>query len=270
MGFQLIVPIQDPDDSRLEAYRHVRERDLVGRRGRFIAEGRIVLSILLGSKDYDLESALMLDLRIDHNANLLAKIPEDVPIYVVSQQVMDAVAGFNVHRGVLAIGRRMQSPKIGDLISTASEDCLVTVLSGISNHDNVGSIFRNAAAFSAHAVLLDELCCHPLYRKALRVSVGGVLKVPWTMGGSVNQILGEMAAQGFLVAALSPSGSLPIKDLPTTGKRALLLGSEGHGLPEQLLDTLQTYKIPMSVAFDSLNVATASGIAMFASSRYSQ
>ena len=266
----MIIHIDDPDDARLEAYRHVRERDLVGRDGKFIAEGKIVLSILLGSPDYELESVLILDIRIAANASLLSKVPEGTPVYAVPRHVMDTVAGFEVHRGLLAIGRRKFAPLIADLISDPPEDCLVLVLSGISNHDNVGSIFRNAAAFSANSVLLDSQCCDPLYRKALRVSVGGVLTVPWAKGGSIGDILTGLASHSFSVAALSPKGELPINALPSTGRRALLLGSEGHGLPAVLLDTLQTYKIPMSPQFDSLNVATASGIALFAASSYSK
>ncbi len=266
----MIVHIEDPDDSRLADFTLIRERDLVGRAGKFVAEGKIILSILLDTPGYELEAVLILDLRISANTSLLSKIPENVPVYVVPRQVMDAVAGFSVHRGILAIGKRKAVPTIAELISNVPENCLVVVLSGISNHDNVGSIFRNAAAFSAHAVLVDCLCCDPLYRKALRVSVGGVLNVPWAKGSSMDEILAELTSHGFSVAALSPAGRFPISEIPVTGRRALLLGSEGHGLPPALLDRLHTYKIPMSDKFDSLNVATASGIALFASSHYSQ
>lgn len=266
----MIVYIEDPADDRLEAFANIRERDLVGRAGKFVAEGKIVLSILLDTPNYEVESVLLLDLRISANADLLAKIPEQVPVFVVRQEVMDAITGFSVHRGILAIGKRRSAPTMAELVANPPEDCLIVVLSAISNHDNVGSIFRNAAAFSAHAVLLDGLCCDPLYRKALRVSVGGVLTVPWVKGGSVDDIVEALIGQGFKVAALSPSGKLTIGALPKTGRRALLLGSEGHGLPASLLNRLQTYKIPMSEQFDSLNVATASGIALFASSCFSQ
>jgi tRNA G18 (ribose-2'-O)-methylase SpoU len=265
----LIIDICNSEDPRLEPYCQVRERDLVGRDNLFVAEGRIVLSLLLASKDYQLESALLLDKRVQSNETLLSKIPEAKSVYVVPQAVMDTVAGFHVHRGILAIGRRVAVPTLTELIERAGSDCLIVVLSGISNHDNVGSIFRNAAAFRADAILLDNLCCDPLYRKALRVSVGGVLSVPWAKGAQIDEILTALADRSFSVAALSPSGEIPVKNLPAKGRRALLLGSEGHGLPAALLQSLKTYRIPMSQAFDSLNVATASGIALFASSHYS-
>jgi tRNA G18 (ribose-2'-O)-methylase SpoU len=269
VGHKLIVSIANSEDLRLEPYCKVRERDLVGRDGLFIAEGKIVLSLLLASKDHRLESVLLLDSRVQSNTTLVSKIPEATPVYVVPQAVMDTVAGFHVHRGILAIGRRTAMPAMTDLIASAGPDALIVVLSGISNHDNVGSIFRNAAAFSADAIVLDNLCCDPLYRKALRVSVGGVLTVPWAKCAAIDEILNALSDNGFSVAALSPAGNTPVKNLPATGRRALLLGSEGHGLPEQLLQSLQTYRIPMSQSFDSLNVATASGIALFSASRYS-
>ena len=142
----------------------------------------------------------------------------------------------------------------------------MVLLSNISNHDNVGAIFRNAAAFGANAVLLDAQCCSPLYRKAIRVSVGGVLTIPWAQGGSCEEISSELDRLGFQFAALSPSGKFDISGLPNTGRRALVLGSEGHGLPQPVLDRLKTYQIPMNGNFDSLNVATASGIAMYLAS----
>jgi tRNA G18 (ribose-2'-O)-methylase SpoU len=265
----VIISISNPNDARLEPYGQVRECDLVGRDGVFIAEGKIVLSILLASKAYDLDSALLLDSRVQPNTQLLKMIPEATPVYIVPQRVMDSVAGFHVHRGILAIGRRAAAPSLTDMFGTAGPDCLIVVLSGISNHDNIGSIFRNAAAFSADAVLLDNLCCDPLYRKALRVSVGGVLTVPWSKGAAIGEILTALADNGFSVAALSPAGAAPVRDIPSAGRRALILGSEGDGLPDKLLQNLKTYRIPMCEKFDSLNVATASGIALFAASRYS-
>ncbi len=268
IGCHLLTNITDPDDLRLEPYRHIRERDLIGRDGLFIAEGKIVLSILIARADYALQSILLLESRVNSSRALLAKIPECVPVYVVPQHVIDIVAGYNVHRGILAIGKRTEAPDLTELMDAAGQDCLIVVLSDISNHDNVGSIFRNAAAFSADAVVLDGRSCDPLYRKALRVSVGGVLNVPWVKGGTIHEITSGLTENGFSIAALSPSGARSVRDLPAKGRRAILLGSEGHGLPTQLLESFDTYKIPMSPDFDSLNVATASGIALFNASRY--
>ncbi len=266
----MIVPIGDVSDRRLEPYRDIRERDLVGRDGLFVAEGKIVLSVLLEQAGYGVDSVLLLESRVAALADLIGRLPAATPVYVVPKAVMDSVAGFHVHRGILAIGRRIDNAGLSELIAASGPDCLFVVPCGISNHDNIGSIFRNAAAFSADAVILDETCCDPLYRKSIRVSVGGVLTIPWHKGGSIQSAITQLASAGFSIAALSPGGALTIEQLPRSGKRAILLGSEGHGLPAAVLAGVQTFRIVMATDFDSLNVATASGIALHAASRYSQ
>jgi tRNA G18 (ribose-2'-O)-methylase SpoU len=168
-----LIDITDPSDPRIATYKDVRERDLVGREGRFIAEGETVLSVLLNGSRHRPESLLIADKRIEGLMPLIGKL--EVPIYAASQAVIDAVAGFPLHRGILAVGLRAPEPEPAALLADARR---VVVLFGIANHDNMGGIFRNTAAFGADAVLLDSTCCDPLYRKAIRVSVGGALKVP--------------------------------------------------------------------------------------------
>lgn len=257
-----IIRIDDADDPRLADYRHIRERDLVGREGRFIAEGRVVLNVLLGASRFRAESLLFLENRLDGASDLLGQAPEHLPVYVASQPVMDAITGFHVHRGILGIGRRMDEPTLDGFLAELPPQALVLVLVGVSNHDNVGAIFRNAAAFEADAILLDETSCDPLYRKAIRVSVGGALKVPYWRGGSVDTILSSLGDRGFDCLALSPAGSTDISAFQAGERTALLLGSEGTGLPPELLWRLSTIRIDMSKGFDSLNVATAAAIAL--------
>jgi tRNA G18 (ribose-2'-O)-methylase SpoU len=264
-----IIQIIDPDDARIDAYRNVKERDLVGRQGRFIAEGRVVLNVLVQTNPESIESLLVLENRMEGIRQLLASLPPGVPVYCAGQDVMDAVAGFHLHRGILAVAKRAAPPEFGAFIAALGKDALVAVLSGISNHDNMGSIFRNAAAFEADALLLDDQCCDPFYRKAIRVSVGAVLKVPHVRAGALEAALGMLASAGFDIFALSPRGAVSIEMLPKTGKRALVFGAEGPGLPLSVLQSVQTCRIAMSADFDSLNVATASGIAMFHASRFS-
>jgi tRNA G18 (ribose-2'-O)-methylase SpoU len=264
-----IIHIIDPDDMRIDAYRNVQERDLVGRQGRFIAEGRVVLSVLIQHAPQTIESLLVLENRMAGISDLLAGLPLDVPVYVAAQPVMDTVAGFHLHRGILAIAKRAPPPEFDSFIASLGKDALVAVLSGISNHDNMGSIFRNAAAFEADALVLDDQCCDPFYRKAIRVSVGAVLKVPHVRAGALEAALEKLASAGFDIFALSPRGAMSISELPKTGRRALVLGTEGEGLPQKILQSLQTCKIAMSADFDSLNVATASGLALFHASRFS-
>jgi tRNA G18 (ribose-2'-O)-methylase SpoU len=264
-----IVHIIDPGDARIDAYRDVKERDLVGRQGRFIAEGRVVLSVLIQHAPQTIESLLVLENRMAGISDLLASLPPDVPVYAAAQPVMDAIAGFHLHRGILAMAKRAEPSEFHSFIASLGQDALVAVLSGISNHDNMGSIFRNAAAFEADAVVLDAQCCDPFYRKAIRVSVGAVLQVPHIRAGKLEAVLTALAGAGFQIAALSPHGASPVSALPKSGRRALVLGTEGQGLPARVLQSAQTFRIPMSTEFDSLNVAAASGMALFHASRFS-
>lgn len=257
-----MIRITDAGDARIAAYRDIRERDLVGRQGRFVAEGRVVLNVLFGARRFAAESLLLLENRVDGLAGLLAAVPADVPVYVAPQSVLDAIAGFHMHRGVLAIGLRPPDTDIDGLLASLPARCVVPVLVGISNHDNVGSIFRNAAAFDAAAVLLDSTCCDPLYRKAIRVSVGAALKVPFATLPDGDALFDALDRHGVEQMALSPAGGKDIARLKPGGRVALYLGSEGPGLPSSLMEKMTSVRIAMSQSFDSLNVAAASAIAL--------
>ncbi|GGB05311.1 RNA methyltransferase [Brucella endophytica] len=281
-----VLKIEDAGDPRLAPYRDIRERDLVGRGQRFIAEGKVVLNVLLEQVQekceavfrpdlrpnlparFEAESILVVENRLGGLEEQLRNCPEDLPVYCVPQEVMDRISGFHVHRGILAVGRRKAIPSPAELLAALPERALVAVLCGISNHDNVGSIFRNAAAFESGCVLMDETCCDPLYRKAIRVSVGATLKVPYIRHGSIDDIIAALVEEKFEIWALSPSGARSIYEVPPAPRQALLMGTEGEGLPKPLLERLNTARIPMSAQFDSLNVATASGIALSRFSRF--
>ncbi|RUU99257.1 RNA methyltransferase [Mesorhizobium sp. M1A.F.Ca.IN.020.06.1.1] len=257
-----LIPVDDPRDPRVAAYLDIRERDLVGRHGRFVAEGKVVLDLLLSAGRFAAESALILENRRAGLEGVLRKAPADLPIYVVNGDVMDRIAGFHMHRGVLAIGVRGSPQPAEVLLETWPASALVVVLVGISNHDNMGSIFRNAAAFGADAVLLDPTCCDPLYRKAIRVSVGAALKVPFGSFDNAMSLTATLDRMGFAQFALSPRGETDIRAAERTSRLALFLGTEGEGLPETLLSRLRTVRIGMAEGFDSLNVAAASAIAL--------
>lgn len=256
------IRIDDPSDPRIAGYMNIRERDLAGRQGRFIAEGKVVLNVLFGARRFEPESVLLLENRFAGMADTLSLAPADLPVYVASSEVLDAIAGFHMHRGVLAIGRKRPADTVEALLDALPPRALLAVLVGISNHDNMGAIFRNAAAFGADAVLLDETCCDPLYRKAIRVSVGAALKVPFAIGAGAGMLLESLAARGFEQIALSPAGASEITDLARADRLALYLGTEGEGLPGTLLNRLKTVRIAMAEGFDSLNVAAASAIAL--------
>ncbi|TIP30164.1 MAG: RNA methyltransferase [Mesorhizobium sp.] len=256
------ILIEDPHDPRVAAYLDIRERDLAGRQGRFVAEGKVVLEMLLAAKRFAAESVLVLENRLAGLDATLRKAPADLPVYVAASEVMDRIAGFHMHRGILAIGRKGEAQPAEALLDTLPARALIVVLVGIANHDNIGSIFRNAAAFGADAVFLDATCCDPLYRKAIRVSVGAALKIPFA---SFTETVGFTAALdrlGFGQFPLSPRGQTDIRDAKRTERLALYLGTEGEGLPEMLLARLRTVRIDMAEGFDSLNVAAASAIAL--------
>lgn len=257
-----ITRIDDPADPRVAAYTSIRERDLVGREGRFVAEGKVVLNVLFSAARFEAESVLVLENRLGGLAETLRLAPVSMPVYVASQAVMDAIAGFHIHRGILAIGRKREADAVEPLLSSLPSRALVAVLVGLSNHDNVGAIFRNAAAFGADAVLLDETCCDPLYRKAIRVSVGAVLKVPFAVAPDAGALVAALDKTGFSQFALSPAGAIDIREAARSGRTALFLGTEGDGLPKDLMARVQTMRIRMAPGFDSLNVAAASAIAL--------
>lgn len=256
------IAIDDPADPRIADFRDVKERDLVGRRGRFIAEGEVVLRALARSSQARPVSLLIEAGRADRLDALLSRFDPAVPVYCAAQPVIDAIAGFHLHRGVLALGERAGTPAPGDLIAALPPTALVVVLFGIANHDNLGGVFRNAAAFGADAVLLDPTCCDPLYRKAIRVSVGACLLAPWARFSTADDPVAQLAAAGFEGLALSPSGERRLSEVRRSPRTAVFLGAEGPGLPESVLARARTVRIPMARDFDSLNVATTSGIVL--------
>lgn len=258
-----LVPVHSPDDPRVSDYRHIRERDLTGRRGLFVAEGAVVLNVLASPASLCRPvSVLIAEQRAEALRPVLERLPQDVPIYGAGQAVMDAVAGFPIHRGILALGRRPEPPEPSSLLADAPEDAVVVAACGVGNHDNMGGIFRNAAAFGAHGVLLDQRCCDPLYRKAIRVSVGAVLRTPFATGLNSEAMLDVLERAGFSLLALSPSGAERLNQVRPAGRAALILGAEGPGLEAAVLARCRTVAIPMAGGFDSLNVAATSAVAL--------
>ncbi|HLZ66884.1 MAG TPA: RNA methyltransferase, partial [Aliidongia sp.] len=221
-----------------------------------------VLKVLVTSARHRMVSLLVVDKRADGLRPLLAGLPDDIPLYRASQAVFDRIAGFPMHRGILAIGRREPVPAADALLAGLGPRALVVLLFGIANHDNIGGIFRNAAAFGADAVILDGQCCDPHYRKAIRVSVGASLIVPFARLGAGEDALTLLDRHGFEAVSLSPAGVAPLASLARPPRVAALFGTEGPGLPPDLLQRSRTVAIPMAGGFDSLNVATTSGIVL--------
>jgi tRNA G18 (ribose-2'-O)-methylase SpoU len=258
-----VFHLTDAHDPRLAAYVSVRERDLTnGHGGRFIVEGKVTLETLLTRSRFQVESLFLSETRLAPLAGLLARVPQTVPVYVTTQDVMDKVAGFPMHRGVLACGLKGVPATAVDLLSTEGPSTTL-LLAGLSNHDNVGACFRNAAAFGAGAVLLDEMSCDPLYRKAIRVSSGSTLWLPFAHGGTGARLIEAAARSGHDVWALTPNADAePLHSLNVPERLALLMGAEGPGLPAELIARARPVRIPMTDGFDSVNVATAAALAL--------
>lgn len=255
-----IIKITDRGDPRIAPFLAVRERDLTGGvDGRFIVEGKVPLSILLTQSRFQVDSLFLGESRLAPLSELLSNLPADVPVYTAPQKLMDEIAGFPIHRGILACARKGPGLALNDLLDARR----LLVLNQISNHDNVGAAFRNAAAFGVDGVILDSQSCDPLYRKAIRVSSGSSLWLPFHHGGTGETQLVALTAAGFTVWAMTPnSDAATLQSQTIPDKLAILLGAEGPGLPQSLLDAAQPVRIPMRDGFDSINVATAGAIAL--------
>ncbi|KAK0350782.1 hypothetical protein LTR94_027604 [Friedmanniomyces endolithicus] len=258
-----MIPITDPLDPRIDPFRNIRERDLTGRKGLFIAEGEVVLRVLLSPASLCRPKALLLaERRLPAFSDLIPTLDADVPVFVAPQPVLDAIAGFDLHRGILAVGEKPAQVELDGLIAKLGPHGVLVVASGIGNHDNMGGLFRNAAAFGASGLVLDETCCDPFYRKAIRVSVGAVLRTPFCRVGSLNAAIKTLKGRGVEVLALTPAAKERLTDFRPRGATAIVLGSEGPGLEASIIDLCRPIGIPMAGGFDSLNVAVTSALAL--------
>ncbi|MCA0367927.1 MAG: RNA methyltransferase [Proteobacteria bacterium] len=257
------IIVSDPADPRIAAFRDIRERDLTGREGLFIAEGEVVVRVLTSHASRCRVRALLLaEKRAQGLAEVIAGLSSQTPVYIASQAVLDRIAGFPLHRGILALGEKPEVLALDASIHNPQQQDVFVVAAGIGNHDNMGGLFRNAAAFGARAVLLDRTCCDPFYRKAIRVSAGAVLRTPFAMGDSALTVVETLEAAGVEVLALTPSATTRLADYRRNGPVAVVLGSEGPGLPPEVIARCTAVGIPMAGGFDSLNVAATSAVAL--------
>jgi len=259
-----IIAVGDAYDPRLADYRNIPDPVLVEQRGIFIAEGRLVVQRLLSGSCFPTRSVMVTDSALASLRPAVDAHPE-TPVYVVPPAVMDDVAGFNVHRGCLAIGER---PAARDWLELARAARRLVILERIGDPDNVGSVFRNAAAFGFGAVLLDPASTDPLYRKAVRTSMGAALRIPFARVREWPRALRELESDGIAVIALTPSSSAPclrtVASELSDRRIALVLGHEGEGLTQAALDACPLRaRIPMADDTNSVNVATAAAIAMY-------
>ncbi|MCP4039766.1 MAG: RNA methyltransferase [bacterium] len=261
--------VEDLDDPSLSDYRNVRDADLRRSRGLFMAEGRFVVEQLVCGSRFRADSLFLTPRACEAMRPVLDGLPHDLPIYVAKQEVFNQIVGFDMHRGCLAVGRIGEDLSPLELISAAPEGAsLLVVLEGLTNTENVGGVFRNAMAFGADGVLLCPRSCDPLYRKSIRVSMGGTLRLPFARFDLWPDSLQRLREAGYRLIALDPrEDAVPLSTLARSigeGERiALLLGTEGRGLTQAALDHADcSVRIPMAPGVDSLNVATASGVVL--------
>jgi tRNA G18 (ribose-2'-O)-methylase SpoU len=263
-----LIEVTDAADPRLADYRDLRDvelrKHLESEHGLFLAEGEKVVRRALDA-GYAARSFLMAPRWLDGLGDLLAASP--APCFVVSEELAEAVTGFHVHRGALASLERRPLPSMDEVLSGART---VLVLEDIVDHTNVGAIIRCAAGFGFDAVLLAPRCADPLYRRAIKVSMGAVFSVPWTRIPEWRTALPDLSDRGFTTVALTlADDAVPVQDVVAGLDRvALVLGSEGHGLSsrwEQSADRRAI--IPISAGIDSLNVAAAAAVACYVTAR---
>ncbi|RFU42354.1 RNA methyltransferase [Actinomadura logoneensis] len=287
------VPVTDPADPRLADYTRLRDvnlrKSLEAEHGLFIAEGEKVIRRAIGT-GHPVRSLLMARRWLAPLADVLDGV--DAPVYVADDDVVEAVAGFPVHRGALASLVRLPLPPVKDVVSTArrvlapevpgdhgdvesaahhtSPPRRILILEDLVDHANVGSIYRCAAALGVDAIILSPRCADPLYRRAVKVSMGAVFALPYARMTNWHDDLGIIRDAGFKLLALTPDQSaVPMDGVEMTDRVALMLGSEGDGLSSHWLDEAdERVRIPMSPTalangVDSLNVVAAAAIACY-------
>ena len=258
--------IECANDARAAAYRDLSDGELLRSRGLFVAEGRLVVRRLLEDLCYTIESLLLNESALRDLEPALGRLDSRVPVLVCRTDAFAQLTGYNIHRGCLALVHRPPPIAMASLIASAAR---LIVLDGVTNADNVGGVFRNAAAFDADGVLLSPTTCDPLYRKAIRTSMAATLQVPFARAAAQEweRVVEDLRTAGFTVVALTPREPSEPLDLfaarPRPPRLALLIGGEGEGLSTAFASAADyRVRIPISNRVDSLNLAVATGIAL--------
>lgn len=258
--------LSDADDPRVAEYRGIQDAELIRARGLFVAEGRPVVRRVIEDGRFRVRSVLVNAAASRDLAPVLAALAPSVPVFSGAPATLTEIAGYDVHRGCLALVERPPARAAGDVLAAART---LVILEGVANPDNVGGVFRNAAAFGAGGVLLSPACGDPLYRKAIRTSMGAVLRVPYAIADAWPDVLTDARAAGFTIVALTPREPSESLDAfagrPRASRVALVIGTEGEGLTAAV-EAAADYRvrIPISPDVDSLNLSVAAAIALYA------
>ncbi|MER6778936.1 MULTISPECIES: RNA methyltransferase [unclassified Streptomyces] len=266
-----LITVEDPDDPRLRDYTGLTDVELRRRRepaeGLFIAEGE---KVIRRAKDagYEMRSMLLSAKWVDVMRDVIDELP--APVYAVTPELAERVTGYHVHRGALASMQRKPLPAADELLAAegAGAGHRIAVFEGFVDHANLGAAFRSAAALGISAILLSPDCADPLYRRAIKVSMGSVFSVPYARLDQWPADLEKVREAGYRILAMTPSSkATPLDQVPPERfeRSAIMLGSEGHGLSTYALRAADEWvRIPMAEGIDSLNVAAASAVAFYA------
>ncbi|MFD5512542.1 TrmH family RNA methyltransferase [Streptomyces sp. NPDC059761] len=268
-----LITVEDPDDPRLHDYTGLTDVELRRRRepaeGLFIAEGE---KVIRRAKDagYEMRSMLLSAKWVDVMRDVIDELP--APVYAVTPELAERVTGYHVHRGALASMQRKPLPAADELLAAegagAGAGHRIAVFEGFVDHANLGAAFRSAAALGISAILLSPDCADPLYRRAIKVSMGSVFSVPYARLDQWPADLEKVREAGYRILAMTPSEkATPLDQVPPERfeRSAIMLGSEGHGLSTYALRAADEWvRIPMAEGIDSLNVAAASAVAFYA------
>lgn len=264
----MIIRITDIDDVRVRVFHGLTEAQLRNRLhphdAKFIAESPKVIKVAL-DKGYVPLSVLTEERHIEGDAkDIVERIGEDVPVYTGARQLLAQITGYTLTRGVLCAMRRPQERMLDEVLRDARR---IVIVDGVVDATNVGAIFRSAAALGIDAVLVTPTSCDPFNRRAIRVSMGSVFLVPWTILASGDSIVDVMHGYGFKTVAMAlRDDSIGLDDarLKRQGRLAMIMGNEGDGLSQETIDDADyVVRIPMYHGVDSLNVAAASAVAFW-------
>ncbi len=250
----------------IDDFRNLSDGALMRERGLFVAEGRLVVRRVIEESEYRVHSVLLNEATRRALSDVLDQLPPDTPVHVQPTEAFREITGFTFHRGCLALVHRPPASTVDSIVNGSPP---IVMLEGVTDADNVGSVFRNAAAFGVAGVLLSPGCCDPLYRKAIRTSMAAVLRVPFARASDWPAVIRRLQAQGFTVTVLTPRESAETVDAFARRVRgtkvALVIGTEGAGVSAATAAVADAHvRIPMAGGVDSLNLSVASGIALFA------
>ncbi len=252
--------IDSADDPRIAPYVDLRNKQLRTRQGRFIAEGDLVVQRLLESR-YEVESLLVAESQLGR-----LQVAEEIPVYCTSRKVVESIAGFRFHRGILGCGMRAALDDWRTCAQPSRPAATVVVCCGVRDPENLGGILRNCAAFGVDLVILGDHSADPLSRRVLRVSMATCLKLNLHVSGDLDHVLALLHEQfGYTCAAtVLDETAPPLAEIPRPDRLVLVLGNELAGVGPAILARCQIrVTIPMSLQTDSLNVAVASGIFLY-------